>query len=55
MKHSEKLADSLEALKLIQDKGIVAIKSKDLSRVHRQRLIKNGFLQEVMKGWYIYP
>ncbi|WP_413736006.1 Fic family protein [Sodalis sp. RH21] len=49
----EKLADSLEALKQIQDKHIVAIRSNDLSRTHRERLIKFGFLQEVMKGWYI--
>ena len=50
---SEKLAQSLEFLKGLQDKGNVAIRSADLSRVHRERLLKNGFLQEVMKGWYI--
>ena len=49
----EKLADSLDALKTLQDRGLVAIRAKDLSRVHRERLQKNGFLQEVMKGWYI--
>ena len=27
--------------------------SDDLSRVHRERLVENGFLQEVMKGWLI--
>lgn len=50
---SEKLAESLEVLKALQDKEIVAIRSKNLSRTHRERLLKNGFLQEVMKGWYI--
>ncbi len=30
-----------------------AIRSADLTRTHRERLIKGGFLQEVMKGWYI--
>lgn len=50
---SEKLALSLEALKLLQDNGIVAIRSRDLTRAHRERLVKNGFIQEVMKGWYI--
>ncbi|MBL4837625.1 MAG: Fic family protein [Kordiimonadaceae bacterium] len=50
---SEKLASSLEALKILQDNGAVAIRSADLSRTHRERLMKNGFLQEVMKGWYI--
>lgn len=50
---SEKLADSLEALKGLQDSGIVAVRSTDLSRTHRERLQINGFLQEVMKGWYV--
>ena len=52
-KPPEKLAESLEALRKLQDRGVVAIRSADLSRTHRQRLQKNGFLQEVMKGWYI--
>jgi Fic/DOC family len=50
---SEKLADSLEALQALQDQGQVAIKSSNLSRTHRERLVKNGFIREVMKGWYI--
>lgn len=50
---SEKLAASLEVLKAIQDKGIFAVKSAELSRVHRERLLKNGFIKEVVKGWYI--
>lgn len=49
----EKLAESLEALRTLQGQGTVAIRSRDLSRTHRERLVKNGFLQEVMKGWYI--
>ena len=49
----EKLAESLEALRTLQGHGRVAIRSRDLSRTHRERLVKNGFLQEVMKGWYI--
>ena len=50
---SEKLANSLEILKGFQDDGRVAIRSRDLSRTHRERLLKNGFLKEVMKGWYV--
>ena len=50
---SEKLAQSLEVLHELQEKGIVAIRSSDLTRVHRERLTKHGFLREVMKGWYI--
>jgi len=49
----EKLAESLEALRVLQDRGIVAVRSGNLTRTHRERLVKNGFLQEVMKGWYI--
>jgi hypothetical protein len=51
---SEKLALSLEELKKFQnDQGIAVIKSSGLSRTHKERLIKNGFLKEVLKGWYI--
>src|SRR5712691_1316769 len=49
----EKLAESLEPLHKLQEQGVVAIRSGDLSRTHRERLVKNGFLQEVIKGWYI--
>ena len=49
----EKLAESLEKLKEIQDQGFIAIKGSDLTRVHRERLVKNGFIREVVKGWYI--
>ena len=50
---SQKLADSLEVLGALQDKGVVAIRSSALSRVHRERLLKGGFLKEVMRGWYV--
>jgi len=49
----EKLAESLVKLKELQDKGIVGIKTSDLSRVHRERLVGNGFIREVLQGWYI--
>jgi Fic/DOC family len=49
----EKLAESLEVLRDLQDRGVVAIRAADLKRLHRERLLKSGFLQEVMKGWYI--
>jgi len=49
----EKLATSLEALRALQERGVVAIRARDLSRVHRERLLRNGLLQEVMKGWYV--
>ncbi len=49
----ENLADALEALKTLQDKGMVAIRSGDLARSHRERLTRSGFLKPVIKGWYI--
>jgi hypothetical protein len=49
-----KLAQSLEALRALQTpEGAWAIRARDLSRTHRERLLANGFLQEVMKGWFI--
>ena len=50
---AEKLASSLEELEALQSKGAVAIRSKDLTRTHRERLVKSGFLKAVMKGWYV--
>jgi hypothetical protein len=50
---SEKLARSLEVLHALQARGIIAIRSRDLTRTHRERLLENGFLQEIMKGWYL--
>jgi hypothetical protein len=49
----EKLADSLEVLKILQDEGRRVFQSKEFTRAHRERLVKNGFLQDVMKGWLI--
>ena len=50
----EKLARSLEVLRKLQtSEGAAAIRARDLSRTHRERLLANGFLQEVVKGWYI--
>ena len=50
---SEKLAQSLKVLRTLQARGASAIRAADLSRVHRERLVANGFLRQVMKGWYI--
>jgi len=52
-KPSNKLAESLQVLKDLQNRGIIAIASGDMTRTHRERLVRNGFLQPVMKGWYI--
>lgn len=50
---AKKLADSLEALEKLQAQGRTAIRSAELSRVARERLVQAGFLREVMRGWYI--
>lgn len=51
---SEKLAQSLELLRKLQNKiGIAVVRASDMTRTHKQRLVKNGFLKEVIKGWYI--
>ena len=50
---NEKLAESLAALQALQKGGQRVFRSDDLSRTHRERLLQNGFLQEVIKGWLI--
>jgi len=49
----EKLAESLEVLHALQERGTVAIRTSDLTRTHLERLLASGFVQKVMKGWYI--
>src|ERR1017187_7053058 len=50
---NEKLAASLTVLKELQKDGRRVFQSQELSRVHRERLLQNGFVQEVIKGWLI--
>jgi len=51
---SEKLAESLDVLHgLEQAGGGAAIRAREMTRTHRERLVANGFLREVIKGWYI--
>ena len=52
-KPNEKLAESLAALQELQKGGRRVFRSRELSRTHRERLLRNGFLREVMKGWLI--
>ena len=46
---NEKLATSLTALRELQKGGRRVFQSRELSRFHRERLLQNGFAQEVMK------
>lgn len=50
----ERFAEALEFLKSLQDKGTVGIHTDDLpNRRYREILLKNGFIKEATKGWYI--
>lgn len=52
----EKLADSLAALKAYQDThedNLVLQGIETLGRTHTERLVGSGYLQMVVKGWYI--
>jgi hypothetical protein len=49
----EKLADALDALKGLQSQGRRVFRSAELGRLHRERLLQNGFLRELIKGWLI--
>ena len=50
---NEKLADSLAVLRELQKDGRRVFRSAEIGRVHRERLVQNGFLSEVIKGWLI--
>ncbi|HJZ45078.1 MAG TPA: Fic family protein [Hyphomicrobiaceae bacterium] len=50
---NEKLANSLTQLRTLQQGGRRVFESKDISRVHRERLLRSGFLQQVIQGWLI--
>jgi hypothetical protein len=49
----EKLAASLEKLHQLQRDGRHVFRSRQFSRVERERLLAQGFLREVIKGWLI--
>jgi hypothetical protein len=50
----ERLALSLQELQKLQNpNGITILQSQDLTRTHLERLVKNGFLQEIIRGWYM--
>jgi len=50
---NQKLAASLSVLRELQKDSRRVFQSSELSRVHRDRLLTQGFLQAVMKGWLI--
>jgi len=50
---NERLAASLKVLERLQEGGRRVFKTEEISRYHRERLLKGGFLQHVMKGWWM--
>ena len=51
----EKLADSLGVLKQYQDthQNCIIKGLETLGGVHSKRLIQNGYLEQIIKGWYM--
>lgn len=43
---NEKLAESLDALRALQQEGHRVFRSEDLSRVHRERLLQTDFCKK---------
>jgi len=50
---NKKLAEALKSLRKLQSKKITAINTNNLIRSHREQLLANGYILEIMKGWYI--
>ena len=46
----DKLAAALTALHRLQEDGSRVFRSRQLKRSERERLVKHGFLREVIKG-----
>ena len=49
----ERLAESLAELEKLQSDGKRVFRSDELSRVHRERLLRAGFLLQIVRGWLI--
>jgi len=50
----EKFAEALFTLKELQDKGSAGFYTDEIpNRSQREILLKNGFIKEVSKGWYV--
>jgi hypothetical protein len=50
---SDKLARSLETLARLQAEGRRVFQSAEFTRTDRERLLRHGFLQQVIRGWLI--
>ena len=52
-KHPSKLADALSALRRLQCGGRGVFRSGEFSRLHRERLVRQGYLRPVLRGWLL--
>jgi hypothetical protein len=50
---ARRLAGALEALRALQEGGARVFRSRELSRSHREILVRNGFLKFLIKGWLL--
>ena len=50
---NEKLADALTVLSDLQGEGRHVFRSEQFPRTHRERLVRNGYLRPVVKGWLV--
>ncbi|MDP3928323.1 MAG: Fic family protein [Bacteroidota bacterium] len=49
-----RFSEALKVLKSIQDRSIIGIHTSDIPKaIYRKILVKEGFIREVTKGWYI--
>jgi fido (protein-threonine AMPylation protein) len=51
--YAEKLTSSLRALHALQKKGRIVFRANSLTRTHLERLVAAGYLQPIVKGWYM--
>jgi hypothetical protein len=50
----ERFVEALKFLQELQERGVVGIHTDNIpNRKYREILLKNGFIKEVTKGWYI--
>lgn len=50
---NQKLAESLAVLRALQVGGSRVFETGSFTSTHRQRLARNGFLQPIVKGWWV--
>lgn len=49
----QRLAAALGELQRLQRDGKKVVRARNLTRMHREALVRSGFLRMVVKGWYV--